>query len=106
MSHRHDVSNLQQLEKAMSAFFDKATSLISTIAQGGGDDQATKDAVAEMQTHITTDEATVSELQGVVTSLLEKLAVSTPPAATDTAGADAAKTDAGTGTEGAAGTAA
>ena len=62
----------------MSAFFEKASALIDTIAQGGAGDEATKEAVASLQEHITTDEASISELQGVVSHLLEKLAGTAP----------------------------
>ncbi len=76
---KHHETPLQRLENAMSKFLEEATALIATIAQGGANDQATKDAVAALQDRLTADEATETETQQVVTLLLEKLAVSTPP---------------------------
>lgn len=84
---------LKELEKIMSAFTDTANTLIATIAQGGADDQATKDAITALQAHLASDEANEADTQTVVTELLNKLAVSTPPAAaagTDTAALAAA----------------
>lgn len=114
------ISNKQfeRFIKMVSAWKESTDALISTIATGAVDDEATKDAVTALQAKIGTDEAgeaalgsTVDALGGQVSSLTDALTetqtaiteIVTKLQAGDTAGALAAA-QAAAPTAGAAGT--
>lgn len=64
----------------MSQFLDDFRAALATVANGSADDQATKDAVKQLQDHLLANDASDEEMKTAIMELTNKLAVSTPPA--------------------------
>lgn len=75
ISNKH----LKTLENIMSKFLDDFHAALATVAAGNAVDQATKDAVAVLNTRMNDNDSSDAEFKTAITELVNKLAVSTPP---------------------------
>lgn len=68
----------------MSKFLDDARALLENIANGNADDAAVKADIETLKAAVASNESSDAEVKVIVTELLQKLAVSTPPVPADT----------------------
>ncbi len=65
----------------MSQFLDDARAILERVAAGNASDPAIKADIETLKAAVASNESSDAEVKVIVTELLNKLAVSTPPVA-------------------------